>query len=368
MSHRARGSAQDRPWVPALGASSGTICACHISHGVQTVRNRCGDQAQGQVVGMGSLRTHCGAVHGVWPWAVGRGSTVRAAPCLQGCGAETSTCWGLGALRWGLLPSGPLLPTCCWVSPFCPPLPFTFPENPLPATCQRCTVSASSHPFLPSARFPFQMLNVTAGLLITPRRRTIPQKCHCREEWAQTPEPLCATAGGAAPRPSIPPRCRRAVGTSPGWGPRTGHGSQRAPCASAAATAARRPRSPAPLTSQQHHGDTARRAAPGRPPRPQSLLQTPRDPQWPTEHRSPPKPPCPRWDHPWVGFRRGRSRPSCPDLDLPTRAVCAELAPLNRLKVLAHTGGGGQQADLTNDYNCLLGADSKLICFLVQGP
>ena len=173
-------------------------------------------------------------------------------------------------MRWGLLPSGPLLPTCCWVSPFCPPLPFTFPENPLPATCQRCTVSASSHPFLPSARFPFQMLNVTAGLLITPRRRTIPQKCHCREEWAQTPEPLCATAGGAAPRPSIPPRCRRAVGTSPGWGPRTGHGSQRAPCASAAATAARRPRSPAPLTSQQHHGDTARRAAPGRPPAPRA--------------------------------------------------------------------------------------------------
>jgi len=35
MSHRARGSAQDRPWVPALGVSSGTICACHISHGVQ---------------------------------------------------------------------------------------------------------------------------------------------------------------------------------------------------------------------------------------------------------------------------------------------------------------------------------------------
>lgn len=90
-----------------------------------------------------------------------------------------------------------------------------------------------------------------------------------------------------------------------------------------------------------------------------------------SERRDPPQKrrvPTRDQDHPWVGFRRGRSRPSCPDLDLPTRAVCAEPAPLNRLKVLAHTGGGGQQADLTNDYNCLLGADSKLICFLVQGP
>lgn len=49
-----------------------------------------------------------------------------------------------------------------------------------------------------------------------------------------------------------------------------------------------------------------------------------------------------------------------------TGAVCA--APAPRLPQGVASPGGRQQADLPNDYNCLLGADSKLICFLVQGP
>lgn len=42
--------------------------------------------------------------------------------------------------------------------------------------------------------------------------------------------------------------------------------------------------------------------------------------------------------------------------------------PAPRLPQGVASPGGKQQADLPNDYNCLLGADSKLICFLVQGP
>lgn len=48
-------------------------------------------------------------------------------------------------------------------------------------------------------------------------------------------------------------------------------------------------------------------------------------------------------------------------------APCPVTAPLAAVRCWLARAGGGQQAYLPNDYNCLLGADSKLICFLVQG-
>lgn len=158
---------------PTTGTSFGNQLWNHLCVSRQpwgTERNR-GLRA-GTSVGHGTERedTPWGCP---WGLAIGCGMWIHSAGSPMPVGLWDRNIAPLGA-RSIAMGSPPVWvpPTCCQDSCFCPPLPFTFPKNPLPVTCQHhspwplCRLPPT--PILSIAQFPFQMLNVIAGLLITP--------------------------------------------------------------------------------------------------------------------------------------------------------------------------------------------------------
>ena len=181
-----------------------------------------------------------------------------------------------------------------------------------------------------------------------------------RSPWGRGDTPTPYSAARAPPAAGVCGGCclRGGLGTSPGAGTTRGAGDANGHL-----------ELPLPLARGQH---SCPRRPPPRAQEPGPLLQ------WPSA-ASPRVPPQPRRAQGGAAVP-GSAVPGVPGLVLggggcpaarlwrcPPGGVCGA-GPADRLKVLARARGGGQQAYLPNDYNCLLGADSKLICFLVQGP